>query len=212
MECCDKKPVIKLFGGEALCNRCFLNYFEKKVRKTVRIHKMIGKEESIGVANSGTLNSSVLLDILRRITHSNKKITFSVLNMELDTKGIGNINLCALQKKLIIDKTSILAIDSCLDDAAESVFLFYSGKEIAHSDLTPGIILEGQLKIIRPLYFCSEKEIGLYARLRNIKAAGQSRIKATKTSELLSIFEAKSPGTKNAIVNSFLEVAPLLKN
>lgn len=65
---CLKEPVFRLISGEKLCNKCFNSYFERKVRKCIRQHELIGKKERIAVALSGGKDSSVLLTLLSSIT------------------------------------------------------------------------------------------------------------------------------------------------
>lgn len=70
MKChsCRKKAVIHLPNSEiCLCEHHFIRYFERKVRKTIRINKMIGKKEKIGIAVSGGKDSLSLLYILDKI-------------------------------------------------------------------------------------------------------------------------------------------------
>jgi len=75
MKCnqCNAKSVIKLTNSEvSLCKKHFNYYFEKKVRKTIRIYKMVGKEDVIGVAVSGGKDSMSLLYVLDMIFKPSK--------------------------------------------------------------------------------------------------------------------------------------------
>ena len=70
MKChsCKKKAVIQLPNSEvSLCKKHFTIYIEKKVRKTIRIYRMIGKEDHVGVAVSGGKDSMTLLYLLHKI-------------------------------------------------------------------------------------------------------------------------------------------------
>ena len=81
MKChsCRKKAVINLPNSEiSLCKTHFNRYFEKKVRKTIRINKMIGKEDKIGVAVSGGKDSLSLLYILDKIFKPTKIKLFAI--------------------------------------------------------------------------------------------------------------------------------------
>ncbi len=112
-QCCKEKPVFTLAGGEKLCKNHFLNYFEKKVRKTIRIYKLIDKKENILVAASGGKDSTVVLFLLNKIIKqrkskisvdlktkfsNNKKINIEVLHID---QSIGNYS--RENKKNIID-------------------------------------------------------------------------------------------------------------
>ncbi|MBI5798286.1 TIGR00269 family protein [Candidatus Woesearchaeota archaeon] len=84
---CDKKPVYKLISGESLCKSCFLDYFEKKVRKTLRVYKLVDKEDSIAVAVSGGKDSLTVLDLLHSIYKENKKIKIQGLLIDEGIDG-----------------------------------------------------------------------------------------------------------------------------
>ena len=56
-------------------------------------------------------------------------------------------------------------------------------------------------KLIIPLYFCSDEEIQAYSKFKNIKVS----FKQDRLRRLLNEIENKYPGTKNSIVNSYLE-------
>ena len=60
---CNLNPVIKLPNSNiSLCKKCFLRYFERKVRKTIRVYKLIKKNDTIGIALSGGKDSITTLD------------------------------------------------------------------------------------------------------------------------------------------------------
>ncbi len=69
---------------------------------------------------------------------------------------------------------------------------------------------------VKPLYLCPEKETRLYALLRGFQVQFTECPYAregyrSQIQEMLNEFEAKYKGTKQGIVNSFLELLPLLK-
>ena len=69
---------------------------------------------------------------------------------------------------------------------------------------------------IKPLYLCTEKEVTTYAFVNkildkfsecpNIKKSYRAQVR-----DMLNDFEAKFPGTKYSIVNSFLQTLPDMK-
>jgi len=65
----------------------FLEYFEKKVRKTIRTNDLLGKKERILVAVSGGKDSTTTLYLLDKITKSNKGISVEALFIDV---GIGD--------------------------------------------------------------------------------------------------------------------------
>ncbi|MDP3728207.1 MAG: TIGR00269 family protein [bacterium] len=84
---CKTKPVYKLNSGEQLCKNCFFKYFEKKVRKTIRVHKLIEKKDEIAVAVSGGKDSLTVLDLLSNIYKENKNIKIKALMIDEGIDG-----------------------------------------------------------------------------------------------------------------------------
>jgi len=73
---CEENPVIKLPNSNIYhCKKCFNRYFEKKVRKTIRMYKLVDKNDIIGIAVSGGKDSMSTLYLLSKILKSrNQKI------------------------------------------------------------------------------------------------------------------------------------------
>ncbi len=113
-----------------------------------------------------------------------------------------------------------LATGHNLDDEAQSILMNYYRDTIEVSArLGPitGVIKDPRFVVrIKPLYFLTEKETALYALLKkfpvifrecpNSLSAYRGHVR-----DMLNEFEAKHPGTKYAIINSFLELLPSLK-
>ena len=69
---------------------------------------------------------------------------------------------------------------------------------------------------VKPLYFCLEKETKLYSLLKNFPVQftecpySEQGLRA-KVRDMLNDFEHLYPGTKQGIINSFLEILPAVK-
>jgi len=79
---CKSKPVAYLPNFRShLCRKHFLNLFEKTVKKTVRAHRMLNKNERIGIGVSGGKDSFALLHVLSRIR---KSLPFELFALTID--------------------------------------------------------------------------------------------------------------------------------
>ncbi|OYT54247.1 MAG: TIGR00269 family protein [Candidatus Altiarchaeales archaeon ex4484_2] len=68
---CNRDSVTELsYLGESLCKRCFSQLFEKRVKKTVRLNKLLARDDRIGVALSGGKDSAVALYIMKKLVDS----------------------------------------------------------------------------------------------------------------------------------------------
>jgi len=264
---CFEKPVFKLISGESLCRSCFLRYFERKVRKTVRIFKLLGKEERIVVGVSGGKDSLTVLNILHNIAERQRKWEVIALAIDEGIKGYRNsclmdardfcktrgitlhvysfkdefgYSLDEMVKKLKMKPCSIcgvlrrhllntkarelgatkLATGHNMDDEAQSIIMNQFRRNIETSArLGPitGVIKEKKfIRRVKPLYLMTEKEVMAYAFLKGISGRFVECPYAYdsyrgEVRDMLNEFEARHPGTKNSIVQSFLEILPLLK-
>lgn len=77
----QNKIVYTQEGGEKLDRKQFLSYFEKKVRKTIRIYNLIGKKEKIIVACSGGKDSTTALYLVHKIV-SNRNVSVEALHID----------------------------------------------------------------------------------------------------------------------------------
>jgi len=264
---CFEKPVFKLISGESLCRSCFLRYFERKVRKTIRVFKLLGKEEKIIVGVSGGKDSLTVLNILHSIAEKQRKWDVIALAIDEGIKGYRNsclrdarafcktkgivlyvysfkgefgYSLDEMVKKLKMKPCSIcgvlrrhllntkarelgatkLATGHNLDDEAQSIIMNQFRRNIETSArLGPvtGVIKEKKfIRRVKPLYLMTEKEVMAYAFLKGISGRFVECPYAYdsyrgEVRDMLNEFEAKHSGTKNSIVQSFLEILPLLK-
>ena len=86
------KTIHTLQAGEKLNKRQFLEYFEKKVRKTIRTNKLIEKGENILVACSGGKDSTAALYLINKLTKDNKKITVEAIHIDPSIGKYSEIN------------------------------------------------------------------------------------------------------------------------
>jgi uncharacterized protein (TIGR00269 family) len=113
-----------------------------------------------------------------------------------------------------------IATGHSLDDEAETIILnIMKGNPILLSKLGPVSGIRQQKKFvqrIKPLYFCLNREIVLYAKLQNLPLSLEVCPLRTDTFRVwirnfLSNMERQHPEIKNAIVSSLLQILPLLK-
>jgi uncharacterized protein (TIGR00269 family) len=74
---CGKKAVIELQQG-GLCGGCFVRYFERKVFKTIRKHRLFGKDDVLCVACSGGKDSLAVLHLVSRIAKRRRQRLFAL--------------------------------------------------------------------------------------------------------------------------------------
>lgn len=140
----------------------FLNYFERKVWRTIRKHQLLPKDKIFKIKKSNDLNTIILTKILQtkfqiQLTANNQKLTTSSDN---------------------------------LSQIAENIF-----KQILKANF--------KFQIPKaPLMYLSDKEVQLYAKLKNIK--GTSRKQNKKIQTLFKKFLPKNQDLELNILKSCL--------
>ena len=135
-------------------------------------------------------------------------------------------SICGTFRRYLLNKKSRelkftkLATGHNLDDEAQSILMnqFRSNQSV-NARLGPitGIIkIEKFIRRIKPLYLMSEKETAIYSYIKgfNVKFTECPYAEIgyrNEVRDLLNDLENKYPGTKDSIVNSFLEILPILK-
>ena len=265
---CKTKPVIKLQNSNiSLCKTCFFKYFEKKVKKTIRLYKLFKKGDKIGVAISGGKDSLTTLHIINKISQQQKttKVIAISINegienyrdklieqaqefckkekIELKTtsykKEFGktmdqiqkqiNVNactFCGVFRRFLLNKLSqelklnVIATGHNLDDEAQSILMNQFRNNItASARLGPKTGIKEEKKFIRrikPLYFLTEKETMTYAYLKGfvrefVKCPYAEDSFRHDVRTFINEFNKKYPSSKSSIVNSFIEILPMLK-
>ncbi|MBT4334679.1 TIGR00269 family protein [archaeon] len=265
---CLTKPVIKLPNNNiSLCKKCYLRYFEKKVRKTIRIYKLFKKGDTVGVALSGGKDSMATLQLLHSLTQQQRTTKIIAIAIDEGIKGyrdetlkfakkfckenkiplkitsykkefgmtldqilkkldIHPCSVCGVFRRYLLNKEAkrnkltILATGHNLDDEAQTILMNqFRNNMAAASRLGPLTGIKDDKKFIRrikPLYFLTEKEIMTYAFLNNLvtpfnecpyaEDSFRSRVR-----ESLNNLDKEYPSTKSSIINSFLDILPILK-
>ena len=152
-----------------------------------------------------------------------KKTLDKILKKKKDTipcSICGVLRRYLLNKKAQELKLDVLATGHNLDDEAQTILMNQFRNNVAASArLGPITGIKNNKKFVRrikPLYFLTEKEIMTYAILNKIsvehsrcpysKEAFRDEVRAT-----LNNLNKKYPSTKFSIINSFIEMLPLLK-
>ena len=93
---CSRDSIIELrYLGESLCGRCFTKLFEKRVRRTIRLNKLLKYDDRIGITLSGGKDSAVALYIMKRLTSSIPKSEIIAITIDPGIKGYGKKSLKA---------------------------------------------------------------------------------------------------------------------
>jgi len=159
-----KSKIVWEFTNQKKLNKNeFLDYFERKIFRTIRKFNMLPEDKVIRIKTEKSLNYNVLKNVLERKFKVISGDDFVLLN---------------------------------LSEIAEKIF---------------GKILEGNFnfpdlncrKLKAPLYYLSDDEIELYARLRGIK--GRKRKKNRKIRDLFEKFIKKNPDLEHNIINAVQE-------
>ncbi len=91
---CGRKAVyVSKALGRAYCKKHFLEYFDKKVRRTIRKHRMFSEKETIIVAVSGGKDSLALLHYLVRLSKRVPGWTIKALLVDEGIRGYREITI-----------------------------------------------------------------------------------------------------------------------
>lgn len=148
------------------------------------------------------------------------------LDKMLKTLDIKPCTMCGIFRRYLLNKKSKelnftkLATGHNLDDEAQSIVMNqFKNNLMASARLGPiSGIKKNRAFVprIKPLYLCSEKEVATYAFINGIlddftECPNVVKSYRAQVRDMLNNFENNNLGTKNAIVNSFLEILPELK-
>lgn len=155
---CKTKPVWKFTNQTSLCAGCFVNYFEKKVKGTIRKYKM-----PIQKIKKKSLKAEIINKIIQSLLIREGKLSDDNLN------DISNTILC---------------------------IVMYDDKDKLRKFLPRN----------QPLYFLSDKEILLYAKIKKIKGKlNKPAGRLKQTDDFLASLEKKNPDIRQNVVNAMLK-------
>lgn len=158
--------------------------------------------------------------------YSYEKLLGKSLDSIMKNKDIHSCSVCGVLRRNILNTNARnlgltrLATGHNLDDEAQSILMNQFRNNMAVSARLGPITgikdNEKLVKRIKPLYFMSEKEVMTYAYIKNIlpefkECPYQADSYRNYVRNMLNSLEQKFPGTKNAIVNSFMDIHDLLK-
>jgi len=194
--------------------------------------------EAIAVEEGmGSYRKKLLIELKKFCKNKNIKLnvfsfkkeygfTLDKIAKKIKKLGLSNCYVCSILKRWLLNKKarelgfSIVATGHSLDDEAETIILNQmKGAPELLAKLGPcsGTSKKKDfVQRIKPLYFCSSKEVILYARLRNLPLSlevcpARGETFRVEIRNFLKDTEKNHPEIKNAIVNSFLQIMPMLK-
>lgn len=175
---CETKPVYEFTNQRKLCKNCFIRYFQKKALYTNRKFSLIKKGDVIGYKKSQGFRDVVLQDVLKLFE---EKIL---------------IKLVRVPNK----KITKIAVSSTIDTESNKLIQDLIKGRVKLKDLMPK-----QKNTIAPLYLFLDKEVKLYAELKNLKFK-ETTLKRDNITDFVEDLEEKHPEIKRAIINSCLEL------
>lgn len=135
-------------------------------------------------------------------------------------------NICGIMRRYLLNKyarklkATKIATGHNLDDEAQTILMNqYKGNINLSAKLGPvtGVVEHKKfIKRIKPLYFLTEKEVTIYTTLKGFQVDFSECPNARDSfrsivRDQLNDLENKFPGTKNGIINTFLEQLPKLR-
>lgn len=146
----------------------------------------------------------------------------------LKEKGynLTSCSVCGVLRRNIINKFArenkfnLVVTGHNLDDEAQAFLMnVFTNKMAVTARLGPKTgILKTKVFVprVKPLYFCTEEEVTIYSKLIGLDVIYEHcpcrvNVLRAEVGEILNKFEKNHPGSKHAIINSFLDIIPILK-
>lgn len=225
----DKIAVACSGGKDSITVLYMLNKICRKRNQPV---EAIVVEEGIGNYRKNLINKLQAFckkeKIKLHILSFKKEYGFNLFQIapKIKKMKLSNCYVCSVLKRWMMNKFAkqkgftVIATGHNLDDEAETIILNQmKGSPALLAKLGPvsGIMKrEDFVQRIKPLYFCPEKEIILYAKLKNLPLSfeicpARGETFRVEIRNFLREMDKKHVEVKNAIVNSFLQIMPMLK-
>ncbi|MFH1125985.1 MAG: hypothetical protein V1703_02565 [Candidatus Altiarchaeota archaeon] len=221
---CGRGAITELrYFKEFLCGRCFTDLFEKRVRRTMRVNRLLGKQDKVVVGLSGRRDSRVLLFLLRKIFFKAPRSRLAALTIDdglpsrvkLTAEFCRRLNVEYHVRKadrrlgvlgtLMAEARSLKADRIALGINLEDEVL-YMLEGIMRGKIPFGIKALRGLAVIKPLRECPEQEVELYARINKIEhikpKAGEKDGFRKMLECMLEEVELKQPGSKFKLLKS----------
>ncbi|MFH1836333.1 MAG: hypothetical protein ABH851_09115 [Methanobacteriota archaeon] len=208
VKCGREKAVLTLpYNGQALGAKCFTDFFEKRVRRTIRSGEMLRYDDTIIVKAQGGVSSQVLLYLLARFASRHKKSRLIAVkvgdvganNIEKLCKGL-SVGLESASSGKYFTRTAkrlgagkIVVCANLDDEVEEALSDFLEGKNRK--------IRREAIPVVRPLRECPIEEIKAYAELKKIPYIPIKR-KTSREWKIICDLEKTHPGVRFQILAS----------
>jgi len=195
---CEINPVYEFTNKRKLCERCFINYFNKKFILNIKKFNLISKGDKIYYVNNKDFKTIVLKNILHFF-----KSKFEIEIFEINNKD-ELINIIKKNKKSKIK----LALNSSIDFESEEFFTKLVYNKIKKLDS----FLPSFENKIKPLYPFLDEEIFLYGKLNHFFSKqiifdnNNNGINKNNIHLFLNYLEKSHPEVKRAVINSLLKL------
>lgn len=224
----EDKIVVGVSGGkDSLTTLYLLSKIQQKMRE-IKLEALLidegikgYRDETIEDAKKFCKEHKIKLHIV-----SFKKEVGDTLDNLIPKLNEKACNICGTFRRYLLNKkarelkANKLATGHNLDDESQSIIMnTFRNQVFVNARLGPitGILKDKNfIPRIKPLYFLTEKEVMTYSFLKGFSLKFNECPNAKDSyrgdvRDVINNFEGKYNGTKNGIINSFMEMLPLLK-
>jgi len=212
-------------GKDSVSLLYFMNKLAEK-KRTIKIHAIAIDEGIKGYRDLIEVKKFCKKNKITLHVYSFKKEFGMPLDKMIKKINLKPCSICGTLRRFLLNSKARdlgigkLATGHTIDDEAQSVLMNqFKGNIERSARLGPvtGVVADKRfVRRIKPFYFLTEKETSTYCFLKNLPinkkgcpySAESYRAQVKK---MLNDFTAKQKQTKHAIINSFLEILPMLK-